>query len=183
MNDTDELCNRIVSTAVTIEEWERQKEVQSDPTAEPIDFAFSTFFLNRTNRSGIIDGGVIGGRDQTGAWKLDARYNTDDLVRRVRKVARYRNRITLSRTDAAEYLQNVVPNLPQRTFIYCDPPYYVKGAGLYENSYQDRDHAQVADLVGHLDRPWIVSYDAVPEIFRLYEDSRRIVYDPELQCC
>ena len=34
---------------------------------------FSAFFLNRTNRSGIIEGaGPIGGYTQTGKWKVDA---------------------------------------------------------------------------------------------------------------
>lgn len=176
LNETDELCQRIANTAVTMEEWERQKEVQRAMDACRMDLAFSTFFLNRTNRSGIIDGGVIGGRNQEGSWKLDARYNTEALIARIRKVARYRNRITLNQMDATDYIREVIAVLPQRTFTYFDPPYYVKGRGLYENSYRDEDHVEVAELVRNITQPWIVSYDAVPRILGLYEDLNRITY-------
>lgn len=177
LNHPDELCQRIVDTPVTIEEWDLQKGVQSSPATGRLDLAFSTFFLNRTNRSGIIDGGAIGGRNQEGNWKLDARYNTDDLIRRIQKVARYRNRITLTQIDAADYAQEVVAELPENTFVYFDPPYYAKGGHLYENSYQDEDHAEIARLVREVEKPWIVSYDAVPQIIGLYEGFDRIHYD------
>ena len=176
LNNADELCQRVASTAVTIEEWERQKEVQRSADADSLDLAFSTFFLNRTNRSGIIDGGVIGGRDQEGPWKLDARYNVEALTCRIRKVARYRNRITLSRMNAADYIREVLSRLPRQTFIYFDPPYYVKGEGLYDNSYQDADHVEVAELVRDVTQPWVVSYDAVPRILELYDDFSHITY-------
>lgn len=176
LNETDELCQRIANTAVTMKEWEHQKEVQRAMDADRMDLAFSTFFLNRTNRSGIIDGGVIGGKDQEGSWKLDARYNTEALIARIRKVARYRNRITLNQMDAADYVREMISGLPQRTFTYFDPPYYVKGGGLYENSYRDEDHAEMAELVRSIAQPCIVSYDAVPRILGLYKGFDRITY-------
>lgn len=176
LNEPDELCQRIVNTAVTMEEWERQKQVQSAADIDRVDLAFSTFFLNRTNRSGIIDGGVIGGKDQKGIWKLDARYNSDALIHRIQKVARYRNRITLTQMDAADYTREVIIDLPQETFTYFDPPYYVKGEGLYENSYLDEDHKEIAELIRGVKQPWIVSYDAVPRILGLYEGLNRIAY-------
>lgn len=177
LNHTDELCQRVANTPVTMEEWERQKAVQQTDDVSLLSLAFSTFFLNRTNRSGIIDGGVIGGSNQKGPWKLDARYNTDELVCRIRKLARYRSRITLTQMDAADYVREVVAELPEQTFVYFDPPYYVKGEGLYENSYQGDDHAEIAWLVRNVNQPWTVSYDAVPEIFELYKGFRQIVYD------
>jgi hypothetical protein len=33
---------------------------------DDLEVGFATFFLNRTNRSGILNGGIIGGRDQVG---------------------------------------------------------------------------------------------------------------------
>lgn len=176
LNEPDVLCQRIATTEVTMEEWECQKKVQEDLDADRLDLAFSTFFLNRTNRSGIIDGGVIGGKDQDGTWKLDARYNGGDLIRRIQKVARYRNRITLSQMDAADYIRDVTTELSRQTFTYLDPPYYVKGKGLYENSYRDEDHAEIANLVSGLMRPWVVSYDAAPRILELYEGFDQTAY-------
>lgn len=176
LNDTDALCTRIQDTAVTIEEWHRQRAIQISEQPELLDLAFSTFFLNRTNRSGIISGGVIGGKNQDGQWKLDARYNKLDLIGRIQKIARYKGRITLTRHDAAKYIRNVLPTLPENSFLYLDPPYYVKGGGLYEHFYKHNDHVEIAELIRETQHSWIVSYDAVPEIKALYAGYERIEY-------
>jgi DNA adenine methylase len=176
LNSTDELCKRVTEARLTMEEWHRQKGIQQVPDADPIDLAFSTFFLNRTNRSGIIEGGIIGGKDQRGRWKMDARFNKVDLVRRIRKVARHASRITLTRRDGAEYLREVVPTLSPATFVYLDPPYFVKGRGLYQNFYGPDEHAEVAREVTNLQNPWLVSYDAAPEIMELYGHHPMLTY-------
>ncbi len=179
LDKTDELCQLIRDTKVSMPVWHRQKNVLANPAEHSVaQLGFATFFLNRTNRSGIIGGGVIGGRRQTGAWKLDARFNKSDLITRIQKIARYRNRITVYRLDAADFLRRVVPTLPMKTLIYLDPPYYVKGRGLYEHHYRHDDHAIVANIMRQLERPaWVVSYDAAPEILRLYRGFRRHKYD------
>lgn len=174
---TDALCARIADRPVTIEEWHRQKAIQDAADPDPLDLAFSTFFLNRTNRSGIIKGGVIGGKGQGGAWKLDARYNKANLILRVQKIARFRSRITLMRRDAAEFIRAEVAELPAETFVYLDPPYYVKGEGLYQHSYRHEDHEEIARCVRGMAHPWVVSYDAAPEILEMYAGLRRIRYD------
>jgi DNA adenine methylase len=176
LDDTDRLCARISSTSVTMAEWRRQRTIQRDANAEGLDLAFSTFFLNRTNRSGIIDGGVIGGRGQAGTWRLDARYNKLELIRRIQKIAGYRNRITLTNLDAAELIQGLYQTISTRTLIYLDPPYYVKGSGLYESFYRPDDHRLIAEIVPSLKMPWIVSYDAAPPVMKLYHRYRKITY-------
>ena len=176
LRDPDSLCRRISSTHLSIGEWEKQRKVQRDPDAEPLDLAFSTFFLNRTSRSGIIGGGVIGGMDQSGQWKIDARFNRDQLIRRIQKIGRFASRITLTRLDAAEYLVEVLSHI-ETPFVYLDPPYYAKGARLYENSYSARDHEAVAAIVRALRVPWVVSYDAEPEVAELYAGYARVDYD------
>ncbi|MBB4635514.1 DNA adenine methylase [Longimicrobium terrae] len=176
LHDTDSLCARIRDVAVTVDEWHRQKAVQQATDPEQLDLAVSTFFLNRTNRSGIIEGGIIGGKNQTGNWKLDARFNKDDLIRRISKIARQSERITLTRRDAACYLRDVVPTLPRSTFLYLDPPYFVKGRGLYQNFYDPDDHAEISAAMDHVERPWLVSYDAAPEIIRLYGRHSLLTY-------
>lgn len=176
LNDTDSICRKIRDTEVTIEVWARQRDVQKAQDPDPLDLAFSTFFLNRTNRSGIINGGVIGGKNQTGLWKLDARFNKKDLIARIEKVARHRSRITLTRFDAIKCVQACVMASKRPSFVYLDPPYYVKGAGLYEHFYQHDDHVQVSEVVGRLSCPWVVSYDAAPEILNLYSSYSTIQY-------
>ncbi len=70
----------------------------------------------------------------------------------------------------------MLPTLPQDTFVYLDPPYYVKGKGLYEHFYEHNDHAEIAQLVREVSQQWIVSYDAAPEILELYKDHQIINY-------
>ncbi|MDB5415310.1 MAG: class adenine-specific methyltransferase [Rubritepida sp.] len=177
LNEPDELCRLIHDTVPTMDEWHQQKLIQTDADASPLALGFSTFFLNRTNRSGIIKGGVIGGQNQSGEWKLDARLNRKDLVRRVEKIAGYSSRISLYNLDASELIKKVLPELPQSTLVYLDPPYYVKGKGLYEDHYRHEDHAAIASLVRtSIQQPWIVSYDNVEPIRELYSGLRQTMF-------
>jgi DNA adenine methylase len=61
---TDELCELIRTTSVTMDEWHKQREIYRKSTNDYLPLGFATFFLNRTNRSGIIKAGVIGGLEQ-----------------------------------------------------------------------------------------------------------------------
>ncbi len=177
LNNTDALCQKIKDTVVSVEEWKRQKNVQSSANPDPLELAFSTFFLNRTNRSGIISGGVIGGINQQGRWKLDARFNKNDLIKRIEKIGRFKDRIVLSNYDAEFLLEKILPNLNQPSLIYFDPPYYVKGKeALYTNFYMESDHARLANRICKLTYPWIISYDNVKPIFSLYNRFRHITY-------
>jgi DNA adenine methylase len=178
LNETENLCRMIHDTPVNMNEWERQKEIQDHPQEYSLlNLAFSTFFLNRTNRSGIIRGGVIGGRNQNGKWKIDARYNKKDLVYRIEKIAGYKERISLYNLDASGFIKSVLPALPMLSLVYLDPPYYVKGAGLYENHYCHDDHESVASIVtSKIKQMWIVSYDNTPAIRKFYKDYRQLDY-------
>lgn len=173
---TDELCGRIRDTKPTVAEWHRQRTLQKAGDIDIIDLAFSTFMLNRVNRSGILNGGIIGGYDQRGPWKIDARYNTGDLIPRIEKVARFRTRITLTNADAVEMLAAWTDDSQDPALVYLDPPYYVKGTDLYENHYDHDDHVAVGEIVGRLTHPWIVSYDHTPEIQAIYKKRRSVSY-------
>lgn len=179
LNNTDNFCRLIQDTPITIGEWHRQKAIQShaEDLSGSLELAFSTFFLNRTNRSGIIKGGVIGGKNQSGEWKLSARFSKSNLINRIQRIANRRDQITLSRMDAVEFLkvfQHKKDSEPY--FFYLDPPYYEKGAGLYDNFYQPEDHSILANYIQKLEYPWIISYDNVPEVRKLYSDYRAITY-------
>lgn len=176
---TDALCTMIWDTPVNMRTWRQQRRVLEDFTCHSLlELGFAAFFLNRTNRSGIIRGGVIGGKTQKGAWKIDARFNKQDLVSRIRRIARYRNRITLYNLDAADLLPGLAPTLPPRSLLYLDPPYYKRGSHLYEHNYSHSDHVAISRiLTTSTTQPWIVTYDAVPAITRLYRGHRRLRYD------
>jgi DNA adenine methylase len=176
--NTDNICRLIYDTPVDIDNWFRQKEVQAHPERHSIlELGFSTFFLNRTNRSGILSGGVIGGKCQQGYWKLNARYNKADLVSRIEKISRFSDDISIYNLDAAQFIAGIVPTLPAQSIIYLDPPYYNKGSNLYENHYKYDDHIRIANLVGDISSKWIVSYDDTLEIKEMYQRYRSMLYE------
>lgn len=176
VDETEALCALIADCDVSMEEWERQQRVQAASDSSVLELAFSTFFLNRTNRSGIITAGVIGGKSQDGNWKLDARFNKSDLISRIEKIGRFRERIEVYNLDCIEFIDEVLPCLPSDTFLYLDPPYYEKGAELYENHYEHDDHSSISLRMAELDNPWIVSYDNVEQISRIYAAFTSIEY-------
>ncbi|MPS47816.1 DNA adenine methylase [Methylobacillus sp.] len=177
--NSENLCKKIQDTPVTIEEWNRQKALQvNSEQHDDLTLGFSTFFLNRTNRSGILKAGVIGGKSQSGNWKLDARYNVQDLIKRIQAIANQSRRITFSQLDAKEFISYIGNNLPSKTLIYLDPPYFIKGKDLYHHHYSIFDHQRISELIpiALRNQHWIVSYDDVPQIRELYKDYQRISY-------
>lgn len=180
LDHSEALCKLIADTRVTIGQWKRQKAIQAAPLCHGIvELGFSTFFLNRTNRSGIIKGGgPIGGFSQEGAWKLDARYYKRTLIARIRWIAERSSRITLHNLDAAEFLRKITyQHRKAGVFTYLDPPYYVKGYRLYENYYADDDHTKLAKMLqGDLNGSWVVSYDDHPYVRQLYRNRRFTSY-------
>lgn len=179
LNHTEELIKLINDTEVNIEVWNIQKKIQSNPDqSSTLQQGFSTFFLNRTNRSGIISAGVIGGKLQEGNWKIDARYKKSELINRITNIASKKRYIHLTNLDALDYIKSKLPLLPKKSLIYFDPPYYVKGKGLYDNYYRHDDHIQVAQSIKSIkDYAWVVSYDDVPEIEEMYKEMRSIKYN------
>ena len=177
LNDTENLCRLIRDTPVNMKHWRKQKAVQEESSKHTnLELGFSTFFLNRTNRSGILTGGVIGGKKQDGDWLLDERYNKAALISRIEKIAGYRNKITLYNKDAAEIISKIIPKLPQKSLVYLDPPYYSKGRRLYKDEYKHENHVAIATAISKMQRKWIVSYDNTTEIRKLYDKFRRQTY-------
>jgi DNA adenine methylase len=178
-DNPEQLCRKISRASLNVEEWRRQKVIISQPdTHDETEVGFSLFFLNRVNRSGIVSGGLIGGLDQSGTWKMDARFNRNDLINRVEAIAKHAKSIFLRNWDAERFLLEYVPRIPHRSLIYCDPPYFNKADRLYLNHYNPGDHERIAKIIqGEVKHHWIVSYDGVPEILGLYAKQRSFLYD------
>lgn len=175
----EELCKMISSASMTIEEWRNRKAIlKKCDKRKKLEIGFSVFFLNRCNRSGVLSAGVIGGLDQTGNYKMDARFSRNDLIRRIEAITRFKDNIFLTNFDAEYYIQNYIPNLPQDTLVYLDPPYYEKGSELYLNAYKKNDHARISEVIqNEINHKWVLSYDGVPDIVSLYKNRRHFFYD------
>jgi len=185
LNETDKFCARIENTPVTIKIWKEQTSKQRlKAKCNLLDLGFSTFFLNRTNRSGILSGGVIGGLKQAGDWKINARYNKEELIRRIERIARYRKRIELHNLDALELIGTVQRTLPAKSLIYLDPPYYIKGRALYLNHYAENDHRKIFEKLQKIKRVrWIVTYDDVKAIRDMYARYKQKRYGLQYSAC
>lgn len=176
--EPNDLIARIKNTPITIEEWYRQKAIYSSSTSYSLDFAFATLFLNRTNRSGILNAGPIGGYAQAGEWKIDVRFNKDAIISKIEAIAKVRNRIIVYNKDIISLLHNYVPSLDGNLFFYFDPPYFNKGQELYKNYFTPSDHKKVYDVISQeITAPWIVTYDDVTSIKEVYSNYDIRMFD------
>ena len=175
--DTEAFLAMLQQTDVTVDTWYAQREILlasdvSDRTA----LGFAAFYLNRTNRSGIIKGGVIGGKKQDGKYKIDARYNKSTLKQRILNLSLLKHKIHIQNMDAALLLKTLQHDRDGPSLIYLDPPYYNKGSQLYRNHYSPDDHAHIASITKNLTTPWITTYDNCEEIVRLYSEAKMVEF-------
>lgn len=178
LTDPEGFCRRISRASLTLDAWRAHREVVRHPELHDLpELGFSTFFLNRCNRSGVLAAGVIGGTAQRGEWRIDARFPRNELIQRIECIASYKRRITLSNIDAESFILRTVNLLPHNTLVYCDPPYFARADRLYLNTYQPDDHVRLARVIqARLQRRWMVSYDNHPSIVSLYRQRRSFRY-------
>lgn len=178
VSDPDGFCRRISRASLSVDEWKAHREIVRHPEDHGItDLGFSTFYLNRCNRSGILTAGVIGGLSQDGRWRIDARFPRNELISRIENVSCHSGHITVTNLDAEHFMLEQVNALPHQTLVYCDPPYYERAERLYLSTYTHDDHVRLAKVVQtQLRHPWLVSYDGHPSIVAMYENRRKFKY-------
>jgi DNA adenine methylase len=175
-NDSRSFIKLLLETEVSIDERERQRDIYLNPLRHTeLELGFATFFLNRTNRSGIIKGGVIGGKDQKGTYKIDARYTKENLAKRVLNISEMKSNIFISSDDAIKFMKTVP--LSANSLVNLDPPYYKKAEQLYSSFYSHDDHVRIAQLVQSVVTPIIVTYDNCEEIQEIYEDHNSLTFN------
>lgn len=186
VNHSEEFLYLFDNTPISIEEWERQRNIFFNNDAQfSVELGFATFYLNRCNRSGILKAGAIGGnsveKQQQAKYKIDARFNKESLRPKLEVITNLRDSITISNLDAIDFLeqcQNLNNEDKESLLIYLDPPYYVHGSELYMNSYIHDDHQILANrLRATTILKWILSYDNVDEIKDIYRDFDLYTFD------
>lgn len=168
-----EFMGAIEDCNVDLDTWHRQRAIYATPEGrDDLELGFATYFLNRCNRSGILSARPIGGLEQNGRWKIDARFNKEGLTDRIKTLAQYADRIDVQERPAIE----LIKTLNRRTrpvFLYVDPPYIAQGDELYLTRHTWDDHNRLAHVLRRSPHPWILTYDNGEKIHPLY---------PELRC-
>ena len=177
-----EFCEMINSVNIDLVEREIQKKIQKNKDildltkkSDVLKLGFSTFFLNRVNRSGIIRAGVIGGIEQNGNYKMNCRFNKNNLIERIKEINKYKKKIEFYNLDAIDFLKKIENK--KKIFIFFDPPYFQKGKDLYTNFYMIEDHINLAKHISNLKQDWITTYDNTEEIKEIYSEFQIKEFD------
>lgn len=168
--DTDRFIEKMYETPITIQEWYKEREILLKSSKMSFELGFATFYLNRTNRSGILKGGPIGGKDQNGAWKLDARFNKESLAKRIIAIGERNKDISVYNQDVNIFVRKYLPQYREKALVYFDPPYFNKGSELYMNYFDVDDHREIEHTIKEsLDCNWLMTYDDTDVIRKIYD--------------
>lgn len=173
LNNHEALCDMIRQTPVNRKHWREQRVIyQKADSSNLLLLGFATFFLNRTNVSGVLTGGMIGGNRQAGKYKLNARFDKKALIEKIVLIAQKKEQISLFNDDAIEFLRRKEVTSLRKSFINFDPPYVQKGATLYKNSFTEKDHRRLASSILACRKKWIVTYDVCGLVSELFRSKR-----------
>ncbi|MCI2185072.1 DNA adenine methylase [Bifidobacterium tibiigranuli] len=181
LHHSEELIDFIKVVPLTISEWDHQHDIFSTEKVPTQYLGKAAFYLNRTNRSGILAAGPIGGREQDGEYGINARFNRTGLINKILAISKYSSHIRLYNLDARLFIEQVLnaAETPQNIFANFDPPYVQKGPKLYENSLVESDHREIATAIAQCKCKWMVTYDSNPLVTELYADFDRYKLDIE----
>lgn len=162
----------VAECAVDVDNWHRQRAVYLAPEGhDDLTLGFATFFLNRTNRSGILGARPIGGLEQTGHWRIDARFNKSDLTQRIDNLGALASQVDVRQERAIELIRTL--NRRKRpVLLYVDPPYVVPGEELYMTDHSWSEHMKLEQVLTGSPHPWILTYDADERTRELYRHFR-----------
>lgn len=179
LTETDRFVEEIRTIPLTVDEWQKQHEILVTKNDKySFELGFAAFYLNRTNRSGIIKGGVIGGQEQAKDWKMDVRFKREELVTRIQRIAARKKDIKLYNKDVNSFIRNYVPLYEENALIYFDPPYFRKGQQLYMNFFNYKDHVRIEqEIRERVNCDWIITYDYEPQIEEIYHNYNLRLYD------
>lgn len=177
MTHNSEFIELVETTPLTIPQWRKQRSIyQAGDVSDPLRLGFAFFYLNRTNRSGILNAGVIGGQAQQGRYRIDARFNRTTLTERLKAIGALAHRITVTDLDGRTTITHHATD--PHVFFYIDPPYVEAGGQLYLNAFDGRDHIALAKIINTIDvAHWLVTYDVAPLIEHLYRDQAQCLLE------
>lgn len=133
----EDLISEFESTPITLDKWHELRPLLQTDTPDNEDIlklGLAGLFFNRANFSGILNAGPIGGKEQKSEYKINCRTNKVEIAKRIRKIAEYKDKISVVFGDATDIVSQYKES--QNVFFYLDPPYFVKGESLYRYFYR-----------------------------------------------
>jgi DNA adenine methylase len=179
VKESDNFLKLFETTSVNLDEWQKQRKIFKTASKPSLELAFATFFLSRTNRSGILNAGPMGGQDHekqaAAKYKLDCRFNKNSLYENIIKIIEKKDRIQVYNYDALTFLKKLKN---KNHFVYLDPPYFKQGKALYINYYNYNNHLELSVFLKTINNfKWVLSYDNVTEIQDMYLDFNLYAFD------
>jgi DNA adenine methylase len=185
MNSPEELCEHFNKFEPTIEDFYKFKEFFLKDSLIPdvlVEQKYSLSYLGFMKVAlhqisfsglGVKSGGPLGGAEQKSKYKIDCRWNSKTIENNIWKYHNQFKKIkvfnqTCSYFSYEIFIENVLAK-SKDNFIYLDPPYYEKGPELYQFSFDDEQHSELAKLLRYIDCPWLLSYDNAEEIREMYK--------------
>lgn len=169
------LLRRINKTEISLQTWHELRPLLDldEPDESQADLlAFAALFFNRTNFSGVIHSGPIGGQTQSSDYAIDCRFNREELADRVDRLATLGEKIDVQFADALDVIK--AQRNKRGAFFYIDPPYFLQGKKLYRYNYRLSGHIALADALRKAKFSWLLSYDNHDVIENLYEDFHNV---------
>lgn len=172
---TDELIQLIQDTQIDLQTWYKIAEYRQSKNLfgkTIVEKGFAGLFLNRTNFSGILNANPLGGKSQTSQYTIDCRFKKEAIIQSIRAISAFSNKIEVHADDAIKFMRRELKGKHRnKFFVYLDPPYYKAGPELYRYHYTKADHIALSNFIKTKTFAWLMSYDNVPEIRELYENS------------
>jgi DNA adenine methylase len=142
----------------------------SQNASEIVLHGFKKLAIHQISYSGLgtKSGGPLGGREQKSKYKIDCRWSPDYICKKIDKLHNQFSKLEIKHQSCTSFDFEDLVNSTENSFIYLDPPYYIKGNELYQFGFTKEDHKKMADVLKYTNHPWILSYDDCPEVRRLY---------------
>jgi len=153
---------KLIDQELTIELF---RKLQAEKSSNLVERAYRCIFINRTTRSGMLNAGPIGGKQQNGRYRIGERYRPNELKAAFAAArSSLRGRTTVSCVNALQYLKW---DFPDGAVLYLDPPYVKAGVSLYPVWMSVSEHDALVEILKEK-KNWVLSYDCCDEVRQRY---------------
>lgn len=176
--DPEALIRRIRNFVPTHDDYFKAQEIiKADyQNCGLLDAAFNLLLNNRLAYSGIYYANPRGGKHGDHS-ELLCRWNTENLIKRLKTIHEMGHKITVHNMDACELIEEEYWN--HESTLLIDPPYYKQGKYLYRCFYEKEDHIKLNFVLESL-------YSGFPgaDILLCYDDEEfieRLYWFPQVE--